>query len=807
MTHSISSKEFRYIGRKSRSVEDRRFISGQAIFAGDIKRPGQKHVSVVASPYPAAKITNIDLSQARKQPGVIDIITGEQLVAATNQLATAVDTPNVKRWPLAVGQVRYTGEWVVAIVAESRAQAEDAAELVEIDYDPLDHVVDPERALETESPLVHPDHGSNVLLDRSFTWGDVDQDFKLADYRLSYRVKWGRSSTVPLETFAVTASWDSGTSVMDIWASIQMPKYADQIARALRLSASSIRVHYDVDVGGSYGVKRGLKQTVLVAELSRRIGKPVTFIEDRLQNMSGGDAHGPDRIFDVDLAYNNDGLMKSIRIRALDNAGAYAGRSPFQLGKPVGAIVGPYMIKSAAYHAQSVTTNITPQEAVRGFGQAPTNYAIEHGVDLVARALNMDRLELRRKNLIPSDAFPYKIPSGSTYDSGNFHGMLDKLMDTAGGWQEMLARRDALRGDGFLAGLGLSCCLEPSGGNSSFEPLLNPKNDTTTWMESCQLQVDALGGVIATISTTSSGQGHETLTSLAIAEILQLPPNIIRVARATSLTGHASNSPVGSRMAIMLGGAAAGAAEKIRGKFLEVAAFNMGVAVDDLLWRDGGAEVRKSPERRLDWDQLVHICHRNAHRLPPDMEPGISVVYTMQVPTGGALPDADGRIQMYPCYSFESHLVLVKMDPVICKPEIIDYHLGHDCGVVINPDIVRGMTLGGVAHGIGAALMERFEVDSAGQLKTVTFMDYPMPSSHELPAVNIVNQITPSPLTCFGQKGSGESGYLGSPAAIANAVNDALAPLNLTFSELPMRMSDISDLVASGNSKGKIHDN
>ncbi len=592
------------------------------------------------------------------------------------------------------------------------------------------------------------------------------------------------------------ASWDPGKSVMEIWASIQMPKYADQIARALRLPASSICVHYDVDVGGSYGVKRGLKQTILVAELSRRLGQPVSFIEDRLQNMSGGDAHGPDRIFDVSLAFQNSGRIDSIRIRALDNLGAYSGRGPFQLGKPVGAIVGPYKIGSASYEAISVTTNMTPQEAVRGFGQGPTNYAIEHGIDRVAGKLGLDPQEIRRLNFIRESEFPYLIPSGTTYDSGNYHGMLDKLMEAAGGWKNMLAKRDHQREKGLLSGIGLATCLEPSGGNSSFEPLLNPKNDTTTWMEACQLQVDALGGIIATISTTSSGQGHESLTAIVVGEVLELDPQNVRVARATSTTAHASNSPVGSRMAIMLGGAAKHAAVKIRDKMLDVAAHNLKIDRGETRWRDSGAESVRNPEKRMEWDELVHICHRNAHRLPPGVEPGLSVVHTEQVPTGGVLPDEKGRVQMYPCHSFEAHLVLIKMDPYICRPEITDYYLGHDCGVVINPDVVRGMTLGGVAHGIGAALMECFEVDDNGQLQTVTFADYPMPSAHEIPTVNIVKQVTPSPLTSFGQKGSGESGYLGSAAAISNAVNDALQPLNASIEQLPMRMSQISDIVA-----------
>ena len=247
---------------------------------------------------------------------------------------------------------------------------------------------------------MHEAHGSNVLLDKTFVWGEVDKDFAASPHKLSLRVKWGRTSTVPIETFGVVASWDPWREMLDVYASIQMPRYADQIARALKIPASSVRVHYDVDVGGSYGVKRGIKHTVLAGYLARRLGVPIRLIEDRLENMRGGDAHGPERLFDVEVAFDDSGIIRSMKMRALDNVGAYAGRSPFQLGKPIGSIVGPYKIKSVQYRAIAVVTNKTTQEAVRGFGQGPTNFAIER-VDGRGRERARPRpLEVRRRNLI-----------------------------------------------------------------------------------------------------------------------------------------------------------------------------------------------------------------------------------------------------------------------------------------------------------------------------------------------------------------------------------------------------------------------
>jgi 2-furoyl-CoA dehydrogenase large subunit len=552
-------------------------------------------------------------------------------------------------------------------------------------------------------------------------------------------------------------------------------------------------VHYDVDVGGSYGVKRGIKHTVLVGFLARKLGRPIRLIEDRLENMRSGDAHGPDRMFDVSVAFNSDGVINSMKMRALDNAGAYAGRAPFQLGKPIGAIVGPYRIKSVRYQAVSVTTNKAVEEAVRGFGQSPTNYAIEAMVDRVAEAVGLDRVEVRRRNLIRADEFPYLIPSGTRYDSGDYHAVIDKTLAHAD-WAALLAERDRLRASGMLAGIGIATCLEPSGGNSSFEPLLNPKNTTTTWMESCRVNIDALGHINVAIHTTSSGQGHETLVATAVGEALEIDPELIRVTRPDSLSSLPGNSPVGSRMAIMLGGAAWNAAQKLKTKMVAIAARRLDCKPEEARYHDGSVTAG---DRTVSWQQIVDIAHRHYHELPEGAEPGLEASFIMQTPTGEKLPTADGRVQMYPCHSFEFHVVLVAIDPDLGKPDIRRYVIGHDCGTIINPHIVKGMTLGGIAHGIGAALLEEFVYDADGQMMSQSFMDYLLPSSHEVPRVEIVHHCTPSPLTVFGQKGSGESGYLGAPAAVSGAINDAVHALGLRFEKLPIRISALGDAIAA----------
>jgi 2-furoyl-CoA dehydrogenase large subunit len=707
-----------------------------------------------------------------------------------------VDAPLVKRYPMAIDVARYAGEWVAAVVADTRAIAEDAVELIEVEYEPLDHIVDPEKAMEQSSPLVHEAQGSNVIFQRKFVWGPVEDDFSKCDHEISYRARWSRNSTVPIETFAVACEWNDSTQIMDVWASIQMPKFPDQLAKALRLDGNAVRVHFDIDVGGSYGVKRGLKHSILVAYLARKLNRPVRFVEDRLENMRGGDMQGPDRIFDVTMGFTKEGIIRTMKMRAVDDIGAYSGRSPLQLGKPVGAIIGPYRIQSVQYEAIAVMTNKTPQEAVRGFGQSPTNYAIETGVDRVARFLKMDRIELRKKNLISKDEFPYLIPSGTSYDSGDYETVFMKALNAAP-LSELMAERDRLRASGHLAGIGMSTCLEPSGGNSSFEPLFNPKNQTTTWMDSCLVRIDLSGSITALMGTSSSGQSHETLVSTVVGEVLDRQPDSIRVLHADSLNALPSNSPVGSRMAIMLGGAAAGAAKKLRAKLAKIAAHHLAVPEESLRYENGVFTCTTDASKSIGWDGLVEIAHRKYHQLPEGMEPGLQEKFVWEVPTGGTLPTEDGRVQMYPCHSFEAHVILASIDPNTGKVTIHKYICGHDCGVMISPDVVHGMTYGGIAHGLGAALFEKFSFSEEGQLLAGTFMDYLLPSAHEVPSITIVDHCTPSPLTEFGQKGSGEAGYLGSPAAIASAVNDALSPRGVSINTLPMTPSALWGVINS----------
>ncbi len=418
-------------------------------------------------------------------------------------------------------------------------------------------------------------------------------------------------------------------------------------------------------------------------------------------------------------------------------------------------------------------------------------------MDKVAKHLGMDRFEIRRRNLIKHEEFPYETPTGTEYDSGDYHVVLQKALDLAD-YDNLVKRRDTARANGTLAGIGIATVLEPGGGNNIFEYLMDPSIEATTFMEGCEIRVDPHGLITGIMATTTSGQGHETLFATIVGEELGFDPDDIRVVHADSLNGLPTRSPVASRMAIMLGSAAAAAAQKIKLRAMKIAAHNLERPIDDLLYVDGDISDKNNPNHKITWAEICFIAYRAYHKLPEGMDPGFQVQHVMQVPGGGKLPDKDNKVQIYPCFSFQVHIPYVEIDPGTGKVSVEDYYFAHDCGTVINPGIVRGMAIGGLAHGIGAALYEKFAYAPDGQFLSATFADYLMPSVYEIPMVKDVEHCTPSPLTSHGQKGSGEGGYMGSPAAISGAVNDALEPFGLTIDELPMRGYQIEELLNAG---------
>lgn len=779
---SDNERTFKWIGHPFPVREDRRYVRGQGHYINDRYLPGMLHLAVAPASVAHARLGNVDTSRALKLEGVVAVITGKDLLESIEPVPQNLNLPNIAWYPLAVDKIRYSGEGVAAVVATSRAVAEDAAELISFDYDELPALVDPLLAMQPDAPILHEAHGSNIVWQDQFTWGDVDDIFAAEPHVFDYRYRWNRNGGVPLETMGVIASYDMGRGEMQVWASHQSPGLDREIASVLRIPENNVRLHRDIEVGGSYGAKRGRKQVFLTAFASKLCGKPVKFIEDRRENLMAGDAHGPDRHFHARFSVSDSGRVRAMELSIIDDVGAYVGRGPLQMAKPITAVVGPYQIEAVRYSGTAVVTNKTNQAPFRGFGMAPHNYVLDRSMDRIARSLGIDRVEIRRRNLIPADAFPYRIPSGATYDSGNFQAALDMALNTPG----CPLRDRPVAPPGKLVGVGLATCIEPSGGNQAFFSYLNPSAVGMT-PETARLELARDGGLTATIGFQSTGQSHESLVVQVLCEELDFTPEMIEVQRGDSRSGMMGSTPTGDRMTLMLSLALVQAAEKLRSKMRRIAAFNLEISPDDLVYEDRSFVVKGYGARRMSVEEIVSIAHRDQTRLPDEEEPGLSVTAIAKLPGGGLGLDEEKRLrQGFPSYGFSVHIPVVEIDAETFQVRLREYFVVHDCGTIVNPLVVDGMVIGGIAHAIGSVLLEQFAYSEDGQPLSTSFMDYLLPTADHMPTVTLGHRSTPSPLHPYGAKGSGEGGYLAGPAAIASAIDDALAHLGVEVDETPI---------------------
>ncbi len=758
--------EFRWIGKPMPVIEDRRFVRGRGRYINDLELPGMHHIAVATAPVAHARLISVDVEAARRAPGVIAVLTGQDVVRMMEPIPQELPIPNVRWYPLAVDKIRVAGEWTAAIVATSRALAEDAAELVRIEYEELPPVVDPEEALKPDAPVLHEAHGSNVVWNETYTWGDVDGAMAAADHVFTYRWRWHRHSGVPIETFGAVAAVEPSTNMLDIWASHQNPGIQEEFMNVLRVPAC--RVHMDVDVGGSYGSKRGRKQMYLTALAAMVTGKPCKFIEDRLENMVSSDGHGPDRIFNVKVGVSGDGILQALDVQVIEDLGAYCGRGPRQITKPTAAVVGPYRIPAVRYGGYGVLTCKTNQVPFRGAGQSPHNFMLERTIDSVARELGIDRVEIRRRNYIEKDQFPYTIPSGAVYDSGDYQGALQMALEKAG-LETLFREQEEARRAGRLFGIGFGGAIEPSGG------IADP--------EGARIQVDPRGHVFVTIGFQSSGQSHESMVTQIICEEFGVEPGDVTVQRAHGLGGIIGGATTGSRMTLMLGTALTRCSEKVRAKLRSVAAHLLEVEPEDIVVDGRRFHVRGFPSRALDLREVADHAYNDRSVLGPNDEPG--VVEDAVYPGPFEMIDRPGP-RRFPSYAFDFHIPVVEVDPETFQIRFRRYIVVHDCGTVMNPLVVHGFIYGGIGHGIGGALYENFLYDSQGLLKAATFMDYLMPTAAEVPSIELYEMCTPSPHHPYGAKGTAEGAYMTAPAAIASAVEDALAPLDVRIDEVPI---------------------
>ncbi|NMI01625.1 xanthine dehydrogenase family protein molybdopterin-binding subunit [Pseudonocardia acidicola] len=781
-----------WVGQSIRRVEDPKFLRGKGGYIADLVEPGMLHAAVLRSPHAHARITRIDTAAALAAPGVHTVITGARAAELCDPLPDFGPDPANHTWRcLAVDKARYVGEGVAVVVADNRYRAEDALGLIEVDYEPLPAVVDPVRALAEASPLVHEPLGSNCAYERSFDFGDVDGDFAGADVVIRDRLRWHRSGGQPLETVGAIADFDHATGQLTVHTnSLSFTSYLFMAAATLKIPANKLDI-VPVPAGGSFGSKLFVTKPLVIAGMcSREVGRPVVYLEDRVDNISNCDHHGSDRVYEVELAMMRDGTMRGLKIDVVDDYGAYIQFGVGHHGNALAQVTGPYKIGSVRYRLRAALTNKNQQGAYRGFGSEVNNWMLEQMVDKAARELELDPVQLRRQNFIQPDEFPYFIPTGNVYDSGNYHAVLDQALKLSDYDHWRSEQKRLLEEEGRYIGIGLITAQERSVFSATefwfwFD---EPGAPVTSMPESVTLKVDATGGITATLySCAFWGNSPETMVAQLVAEEFDCDPHDVSIVYQSSRNGLPATGPGGSRTTVMLAGAVEGATAKIKDKARRAAAHLLEIDAGDLEWVDGGYQVKGVPERRKSLGDIAIALHLFKHSFPEDVESGLEESKVFDHPYT-TMPSAD-RTNLGVFYPFVGHAVhvpVVEVDVETGGVRFLDYTAVHDCGTLVNPRSLDGHIVGGTAQGIGTALYEEFVYDEDGQLLATSFMDYLIPSAMEVPELKIGHTETPSPYTPHGIKGGGEGGRMMAPAALNVAVNDALAPLGVRVTELPM---------------------
>ncbi len=763
------------IGASVRRVEDERLLTGRGRFVGDMVLPGMLHAAFLRSVHAHARLLSIDVTRARAAAGITACVTGEDLapharaVRAESRMKGyfATDFPALAR-----GKVRFTGEAVAAALGESRYAAEDALELIDVRYEPLAAVATVEAGREAGSALLHEAAGTNVLLTRAFVQGDVDAAIKSAAVVVGDTFRFHRHAGITMENRACLAEWDAGAGVLTLWSSTQVPGLLrDALADVLDLPAHRVRV-VAPDVGGGFGVKGALyPEEVAVCALARLTGRPVKWVGDRREDLLTT-TQAWDEVVECDLALDPDGTIRGLRARVLGDIGAYSihpWTASIEVIQVISFLPGPYRVPHYRGEAWGVATNKAPTGPYRGVGRPVSTFVTESLIERAARRLGMDPVELRLKNLIRNDEFPYRSPSGVVWDNGSFVETLERARDIAGYAQV----RDEQRRAGPSArrlGIGVASYVELTGVGSAIPA--SPGAAINTGTEGATIRVDPGGTVTAIFGVACHGQGHETSLAQIVAQELGASFDDVRVIEGDTAASPTGTGTYASRTAVIAGGAAILAARALKEKAVRIAAHQLEASVDDVVLEGGRASVRGAADRSVTLRDIAGAAYAGSRKLPKGMEPGLEATRFYDPYFGSA--------------SNAAHVAVVEVDVETCAVAIRRFVLVEDCGRMINPMIVEGQAIGGVAQGIGAALLEEVVYNEAGQLLTGTLMDYLVPTASEIPLVEVLHLDRPSPATLGGFKGVGEGGTIGAPAAVANAIADALAPLGIDITELPM---------------------
>jgi aerobic carbon-monoxide dehydrogenase large subunit len=777
----------RHVGSPIRRTEDPRLLTGNGEYTADRRPDRPLHVAFRRSEQSHATIVQIDLSRARAAPGVFAVLTADDIadeyrpVIPFSRMANYYATPIMA---LASKKVRYVGEAVVAVIAEDRYLAEDALELIDIEYVPLGAVSDAELAVSDNAPVLHEEAGTNVLIAREFKKGDAHADLLASHTRVRGRFKMTRKAPLAMEPRSYCAEFDKRRESITLYTSSNIPGIVrDALAESLDLPGTRLRV-VAPDVGGSFGSKGSLyPEEILMCVAARKLRRSLKWTADRLEDISSS-SQAFAEIIDAEMGFDANGMAIALEADVIGDIGAYSiypwtcGLEPVQV---VSFLPGPYKIKSYRGAVRGVATSKPPTGPYRGVGRPVSTFVAERLMDMGARALGIDPLEIRRRNLVGIDEFPYRIASGIIWDKTGFIECLEAVADS-GGYEQLRAQQAAARAEGRYFGIGLASYAELTGIGSRIA--VAPGMPINTGSETAKIRIDSTGAITAAFGVASHGQGLETTLAQIIADDLGAKFDDIRVVQGDSEAVPMSTGTYASRSAVLGGGAAKHASYLLREKVKKVASHLLEAAAEDIEVNNGLASVTGT-DRAVTFKQIAKAVYSDMRTLPVEAREELEASYTYD-PINGTTAAA-------------THLAAVEIDPVSCFVKIHKFVVAEDCGRVINPMIVDGQVHGGVAQGIGAALYEELIYDEAGQLLTASLVDYLIPSAVEIPHIDVVH-IESESAVAGGFRGMGEGGTIGAPAAIANAIADALSPLGIEVFELPVTPEKLFRMIENAKS-------
>lgn len=793
----MSVPSTQWCGQSVERVEDSALLTGRGRFIDDLGvKPGTLHAAILRSPHAHARIAAIRADEARALPGVTAVLTGAEVTKLSASLVVGVKAP-IECWPIATDRVRYVGEPVAVVVAASRYVAEDALDLIEVDYEPLTAVVDPVSALDPAQPVLHEGLKSNLASERAFRYGDPERAFAEAEHRISVTISYPRNSCTPMETYGLVAEYDPGEDAYDVLANFMGPFSLHAVmARALKVPGNRFRLRTPPDSGGSFGVKQGVfPYIVLMGVAARATGRPVKWIEDRLEHLAAS-VSATNRVTALDAAVDADGRVRALAWDQLEDVGAHIrAPEPATLYRMHGNLTGAYDIRNVSVRNRVVLTNKTPTGLNRGFGGPQVYYALERLMQRIAVELKLDPVEVIRRNLIPSGAFPYRTATGALLDSGDYVKAFEAALKD-GQFAELRERQKKARAEGRLYGIGLTAAVEPSVSNMGYITTVltseerrkaGPKNGAQA---TATIALDPLGGVSVHVASVPQGQGHRTVLAQIVADELGLKPSDIRVVADFDSARDAWSIASGnysSRFAAAVGGATKLATDKIKAKLARMAAAQLNVAADDIEFAGGKVRARGNPDNAVPFSRLAATSHWSPGLVPEENQALRETAFWS--PPELTPPTEGDEINSSLCHGFIFDFCGVCIDRITGAVRIDKYVTMHDCGKILHPGMVAGQVTGGFAHAVGAALYEEYAYGEDGSFLTGTFADYLVPTTMEVPSPVILHVETPSPFTPLGTKGVGEGNCMSTPVCLANAVADAL---NIDAIDLPLTPAKIA---------------